>query len=131
MENRIFFPQTALDQWLHDGSAELREGQLTVAGGRRFHVVEALRVLQEVSGIGDSRDLVGRVKARDQLAEAGAEIVETSMIIGECAYDVEPGWVGVAVGTFGEYLAAAEGDAARARDAPGTDEELLSRLAGV
>jgi hypothetical protein len=127
MENRLFFPQTALDQWMSDGSAELRDGQLTLPLGRRFSVVEALRVLREVSGLGDSRDLIGRVKARAQLAELGAEIVETSMLIGDCAYDVEPGWVGAPVGTFVEYLAAA-GGGNHGRDPPRTDEELISRL---
>lgn len=113
-----------------DGSAELRDGLLTLAVGRCFTVVEALRILREVSGSGDSRDLVGRVKARQQLAELGAEIVETSMLIGDCAYDVEPGWVGTPVGTFGEYQAAmrARGGGSQGRDAPRNDEELLSWL---
>jgi len=83
---------------MSDGSAELRDGQLTLSAGRKFRVAEALRVLREVSGLGDELDLVGRVKTREQLAEIGAEIVETSMLIGDAAYDVEPGWVGVPFG---------------------------------
>jgi len=27
----------------------------------------------------------------------GAEIVQTSMLVGEAAYDIEPGWLGVPV----------------------------------
>lgn len=132
MENRFFFPQTALDQWVTDGSAELRDGQLTLAMGRKFTVTEALHVLREVSGAGDDRNLVGRVKARAQLTELGAEIVETSMLIGDTAYDVEPGWVGVPVGSLAEYLAGERrgGSASRgaAAEEPKTDEELIARF---
>lgn len=132
MENRLFFPQTALDQWIGDGSAELGDGQLTIAVGRRFRVVEALRVLREVSGLGDGLDLVGRVKTREQLAEIGAEIVETSMLVGDAAYDVEPGWVGAPIGTFDEYLAAEapNGPGDGGAGDPKSDEELIARFAG-
>jgi hypothetical protein len=34
-----------------------------------------------------------------QLDEIGAEIVQTSMLVGEAAYDIEPGWLGVPVVT--------------------------------
>ncbi|HXX67938.1 MAG TPA: hypothetical protein VEK07_12180 [Polyangiaceae bacterium] len=131
MENRFFFPQTALDQWISDGSAELRDGQLTLAAGRRFSVAEALRVLREVSGLGDELELVGRVKTREQLAGIGAEIVETSMLIGDAAYDVEPGWVGVPIGTFVEHFAAQRRNGASepGDGAPRTDEELIVRFA--
>lgn len=129
MEKRFFFPQTALDQWMSDGSAELHEGQLTLAIGRQFKLTEALHVLREVSGIGDERNLVGRVKARTLLAELGAEIVETSMLIGEAAYDVEPGWIGIPIGTFVEYLADQRRGGDPEGDAPQTDDELIARFA--
>jgi hypothetical protein len=111
MENRVFIPQVALDQWMSESVAELRDGELTFsseggvdgpflavfAAGRRLQLTEAVRILSEVSGAADAVDLVGRVKARGQLDEMGAEIVQTSMLVGEAAYDIEPGWLGVPV----------------------------------
>jgi hypothetical protein len=129
MEKRFFFPQAALDQWMSDGSAELHDGQLTLAIGRKFKLTEALHVLREVSGVGDERNLVGRVKARGLLAELGAEIVETSMLIGDAAYDVEPGWIGIPIGSFVEYLSDPRRRGDPEGDGPQTDDELIARFA--
>jgi hypothetical protein len=134
MQNRVFFPQTALDAWLSDGSVDLRGDELTiVAEGRRYKLTEAVRIVAEVTGGDDVHDLVGRVKSKESLDEKGAEILESSMIVGENAYDIVPGWIGLPTTTFDEYLrsgfradarAAAEVDPS-ARP-PTTDEELLA-----
>jgi hypothetical protein len=133
MENRIFFPQAALDQWIVDGTADLQGTELTiVALGRRYRLTEAVRVLRDVTDSGDPKQLVGRVKVRADLETLGAELVETSMLIDDAAYDVEPGWVGVPSNSFAEY-AAAKGEtrtkkatAGKAGSEPKTDEELLA-----
>src|ERR1700690_957122 len=76
MENRVFFPQAALDQWIVDGTVELTGGELTlVSGARRYGLVEAVRVVREVSGAGDKLDLLGRVKTLPVLEKLGAELV--------------------------------------------------------
>lgn len=132
MENRIFFPQAALDQWIVDGTVDLQQNELTIlAEGRRFKLADAVRILREVSGAVDMHSLVGRVKERAALEKLGAEIVETSMLIGEAAYDVEPGWLGVPVGDFVDHVGSdARRRARRGRDSedPKTDEDLLARF---
>jgi hypothetical protein len=132
MKNRVFFPQAALDEWIIDGSVELQDGELTiVAEGRRYRLAEAVRILREVSGGGDGHELVGRVKARMYLEQLGAEIVETSMLLGDAAYDVEPGWLGIPVGTFAEHVGSDARKRARGGKAgadPKTDEDLLARF---
>jgi len=116
MENRVFFPQAALDEWIVEGTVVLDDGVLTLVDqGRRYALTEAVRVLREVSGAGDTHDLLGRVKTRSALETQGAELVESSMLLGDAAYDVEPGWVGLPVGP----LAGAE-----------TEEAVLSRFLG-
>jgi hypothetical protein len=132
MSNRVFFPQTALDQWIVDGSVELEDGELTIVGeGRRYRMAEAVRVLREVSGGEDSHELVGRVKARMYLEQLGAEIVQTSMLLGESAYDVEPGWLGIPIGTFAEHVGSDARKRARVGKPgadPKTDEDLLAQF---
>jgi hypothetical protein len=130
MENRIFFPQEALDDWVLDGRVDVRDGELTILSeGRRYKLAEAVHVLREVSGSGDAHDLLGRVKARDHLEQLGAEIMETSMLLGDAAYDVEPGWIGSPVGAFGDFVASETArlpPAIGASAAAKSDEELLS-----
>jgi hypothetical protein len=130
MQNRVFFPQSALDEWIVDGVVDLQKGELTILGevgqGRRYLLEEAVRVLRDVSGGGDGAKLIGKVKTRAWLEAQGGEIVESSMLLGDAAYDVEPGWVGTPAGSFADHTAtapaAASGPAAR------TDEELLARF---
>jgi hypothetical protein len=128
MENRIFFPQAALDEWIVAGTAELQDGELTLLGmGRRYRLAEAVHVVSDASGGGDA-ELVGRVKARVYLEQLGAEIVETSMLLGDAAYDVEPGWIGIPSVPFADYAASSAGGAkgGQGASAPKSDEELLA-----
>jgi hypothetical protein len=136
MENRVFFPQAALDQWIVDGAVDMGQDELTILSeGRRYRLVDAVRILRELSGGGDPQELVGRAKARAHLEQLGAEIVESSMLLGEAAYDVEPGWLGVPVGTFAEHIgsdARSKARGARTTPDPKSDEDLVIRfLAGT
>ncbi|MBK7397894.1 MAG: hypothetical protein IPJ34_16760 [Myxococcales bacterium] len=97
--NRVFFPQALLDEWTADERVELTGDQLVLRGeGRRYLISEAVHVLRDAAGGGDRAGLVGKVKTHEQLAELSAEVFEGSMIIGEEAYDVMPGFVGEPMG---------------------------------
>ena len=98
-KNRVFFPQAALDQWISEGKVDLAGDELTIkAEARRYRILEAARVLGEVTGLPDANELVGKVKTRLYLSELGAELLEDSMVLGDNAYDVVPGFVGAPVG---------------------------------
>ena len=102
-QNRLFFPQTLLDSWISDDRVELVGDELTLRDeGRRYRIVEAVHILREVAGAGDAAQLVGKVKTRPQLASVSAEILEGSMIVGEDAYDVAPGFVGEPLGVVSQ-----------------------------
>lgn len=134
MENRVFFPQPAIDEWAVDGKVDLVGNELVIiADGRRYHVVEAVRVVAEVTGAKDERGIIGKVKPMAALEELGAEILESSMIIGDNAYDVVPGWMGSPTTVFGEHLMSPERMKARGNrtdvgSGPTTDEDLLQRF---
>jgi hypothetical protein len=137
-QNRIFFPQAALDQWVGEGIVELAGDVLTiVAEGRSYKIVEAARFLCEVAGAGDENQLVGKVMTRVFLNELGAEVLEDSVILGENAYDVVCGFLAVPIGTLNEHIAGpARAEARRSRpDAqprsdriPESEEALLARF---
>jgi hypothetical protein len=132
MENRVFFPQAALDEWIVAGAVELQGGELTVlSAGRQYRLAEAVHVLRDVSGTGDTHELVGLVKARAYLEQLGAELVETSMLIGDSAYDVDPGWLGIPSVTFADFAASDACKAACTRSGvvpPSREEDVLGQL---
>ena len=129
MQNRIFFPQAALDHWLVEGYVELAGNQLTIVGeGRRYHIAEAVRVIREVSGVPDANDVIGKVKSRVFFEELGAEILEESMIIGENAYEVKTGWLGAPTSSFTEHVRARQQSSPAFSEEPRTDEDLLARF---
>src|SRR5687767_5052041 len=98
MKNRVFFPQAALDNWLVDNRVDIKNDQLLMKSeGRRFRIIEAIRVVREVSGSDDPHELLGRVKTRAFLNELGAEVLENSMILGDNAYDVVQGFIGAPI----------------------------------
>lgn len=104
MRNRVFFPQAALDEWLSDNRVDLKNDELLLKGqGRRYRIIEAIRIIREVTGSDDPNELLGRVKSHAFLNELGAEILEGSMIIGDNAYDVVPGFVGAPVGSLADH----------------------------
>jgi hypothetical protein len=132
-KNRVFFPQEALDSWLVDGRVELTNDELMIRSeGRKFRITEAVRVLSELTNTPDLNDLVGRVKSRVFLQALEAEILEGSMIIGDNAYEVVPGFLGTPVGTFAEHVqsqSSAEARKSRPELAPPrSDEELLGQF---
>jgi hypothetical protein len=99
-QNRVFFPQALLDTWIADDRVDLTGEELLLKDeGRKFKISEAVHVLREVAGAGDAPGMVGKVKTRAQLSALNAEILEGSMIIGDDAYDVVPGFIGEPIGS--------------------------------
>jgi hypothetical protein len=124
MRNRVFFPQAELDDWLGDGRVDLKNDELLIKiENRRYRIIEATRVLREVTGSIDPHEIIGKVKSRAFLNELGAEILESSMIIGDNAYDIVPGFVGAPIGTFADHRKSSPDSVARGL---ATDEELLA-----
>ncbi len=124
MRNRVFFPQAALDEWLTEDRVDLKHDELLIKNeGRRYRIIEAVRVMCEVTGTEDPNELIGRVKSRAFLSELGAEILEGSMIIGDNAYDVVQGFVGAPIGSFSEHRQSVPEIVIRGMS---TDEELLA-----
>ena len=120
MKNRVFFPQRALDSWLGADRVDLVGSELVIKGeGRKYRVVEAVRVLAEVTGGLDVHEPVSF------MTELGAEILDTSMVLGDLAYDVVPGFAGTPVGSFVEHRATS----APPPDGPrsSSDEEMLAQ----
>ena len=93
--SRIFLSQEALDSWIGEGRADIQCDMLVdKASDRRFQLREGVRFLSEVSGGEDTSGLVGCVKDLVQLGSMGGEYLSDSVVLGELAYEVQPGFVG-------------------------------------
>jgi hypothetical protein len=125
MRNRVFFPQIVLDEWLVETRVELGNDELLIKSeNRKYRIIEGIRVLREVSGMADGHELIGKVKTKAFLVELGAELLETSMILGDNAYDVVPGFVGAPIGVIAAQQAPTS--ASPAPPPVSTDEDLLA-----
>lgn len=111
---RLFLPQATLEQWAAEGRGDLKEGTLYVDSEKPGHqVAPAVHFARLVSGT-DAKRLLETVKTSAQLEQMGAEQMLDSVIVGDDAYEVVPG-----------YLAEIASSApAAAQESP--DEDLLA-----
>jgi hypothetical protein len=91
---KLFLPQTTLEEWALDDKADIKEGKLVVTEEKdsSYPVTPAVHFLRLVSG-NDDKKLVAKVKTQEQLQGWGAELFGDSVILGETAYEVAPGYL--------------------------------------
>lgn len=90
---KLFLPQKTLEEWSSGEKADLQDGKLVVAETKASHTVTpAVHFVKLVSGV-DQSQLVGRVKTMSQLDQLGCEHMMDSVILGEAAYEVTPGYI--------------------------------------
>lgn len=90
---KLFLPQKTLEDWAGSEKADLEDGKLVVKETKSAHaVVPAVHFVKVLSGT-DAHQLTGRVKTMKQLDELGAEHMMDSVLLGETAFEVVPGYV--------------------------------------
>ncbi|QRN94285.1 hypothetical protein JRI60_34845 [Archangium violaceum] len=90
---RLFLPQTQLEEWALEDKADVKDGVLVVTGEEGVYpVVPAVHIVQLVTGE-DANGLVSKVKTEEQLERLGAEQMADSVLLGDTAYEVVPGYV--------------------------------------
>ncbi|MEM9458297.1 MAG: hypothetical protein AAGF11_29240 [Myxococcota bacterium] len=101
---RIFVAQALVDRWLNDGRVQL-DGELMrlSAGGAptSLFINPAVYFEHVDAGGQDPYQVVGCVKSAQELAQMGGEHFDTSVVLGDHAYTVIPGFVAVPVGPDG------------------------------
>ena len=101
---RIFVAQALVDRWLSEAMIQLDGELLRVAAGgapTSLFITPAV-YFERVDGDDvDPYQVVGCVKSSVELAQMGAEHFDTSVVLGDLAYTVEPGFVAVPVGPDG------------------------------
>jgi hypothetical protein len=91
----LFISQDRLDAWTSEQRIELTGDIMTLADdGRSFKIRPAVRFLQIIGSDKDPNRLVNKVKDEAALTQMGADHYVTSVILGEVAYEVQPGFLG-------------------------------------
>jgi hypothetical protein len=96
---RLFISQERIDRWLEEGKVRIESDVMSLpALGKSFRLKPAVHFTKIVSDEADGNGLIGRVKTQEQLNKLGAELYVSSVILGETAYECEPGFIGEVVG---------------------------------
>jgi hypothetical protein len=97
MSGLLFVSQAMLDSWAEQGKIEFVGNVMTLLAGdgkgRRYALEPAVRFMKVVGGDADPNALLHKVKSHAQLRELGAEPVDDSCILGDAAYEVQPGFL--------------------------------------
>jgi hypothetical protein len=122
--NAVFFPQAVLDILLAIGRVDVVGEELVLTReGYRYNVSEAMRVVREVAQGEDSRELCGRVLENEiAVTEHGAEILGSSMLIEDSAYDIVPGLIARPVGETDPAVASGQREEDVLRELSNLDE---------
>jgi hypothetical protein len=122
MAGLLFVAQAMLDSWAEQGKIDFVGNVMTLLAGegkgRSYALDPAVRFLKVLGADADPNQLLRKVKSQAQLRELGAEAVDDSVVLGDVAYEVEPGFL--AEMSALQAAAAARVVPARAAPAPET-----------
>lgn len=97
MGGLLFVSQAMLDSWAEQGKIDFVGNVMTLlsgeGGGRTYALEPAVRFMKVLGADRDPHGLVHKVKSAAQLRELGAEPAEDSCILGDVAYEVQPGFL--------------------------------------
>ncbi len=105
---RIFVSQALVDTWLAANRVRLDGDLLRLpveAGPVSLYLNPAVHVERVDGHDVDPHSLVGSVRSSQELTQMGAELYDTSVILGDCAYSVLPGFLAIPVGEGGGEVA--------------------------
>jgi hypothetical protein len=94
--NKIFFSQRILDSLTDEGKIKLDGNVITLLTPDKpsFELEPAYRFLRTSDGGPDPHGLVSQIQYEKEVKALNAEVYLNSIIYGETAYEVEPGFIG-------------------------------------
>ncbi len=99
MNVRVFVSQNTIDNWVLTDQVELAGDVVSIKPSNIRLQLRAASYFRSVAGGSmDTQDIIGRVKDEAEITELGGEAYMSSVVIGEAAYDIEPGFVAIPVG---------------------------------
>jgi hypothetical protein len=97
MAGLLFVSQAMLETWAEQGKIEFQGDVMTLLSGegrgRSYALEPAVRFLKLLGAEQDPNGLLAKVKTGAQLRELGAEHLDSSVIVGDVGYEVQPGFL--------------------------------------
>jgi hypothetical protein len=97
MGGLLFVSQAMLDSWAEQGKIDFVGDVMTLLAGegegRSYALEPAVRFLKVLGAETDPNGLLHKVKSVAQLREMRADPVDDSCILGDIAYEVQPGFL--------------------------------------
>jgi hypothetical protein len=97
MGGLLFVSQAMLDGWAEQGKIDFVGNVMTLLAGegqgRSYALEPAVRFLKVLGADADPNGLLHKVKSVAHLRAMGAEPVDDSCILGETAYEIQPGFL--------------------------------------
>jgi len=97
MSGLLFVSQQMIDAWAEQGKIEFEGNVMTLragaGSGRSYALDPAVRFLQVVGADHDPHGLVAKVKSERHLRALGGERLGSSVVLGDVAYEVQPGFL--------------------------------------
>jgi hypothetical protein len=96
MAEKLFFSQDIITSWTDDQRVQFENETLSINTGKGkqdYKLAPAYRVIKISDGGPDPNNLVNTIQTSEELQKLGADVYMSSGIIGEIAYDLEPGYV--------------------------------------
>jgi hypothetical protein len=95
VNDKLFIPQTVLYRWVDTGKVTFDNQILTLLAEKKaYTVTPAVRFVKLIAG-DDAAGLLTKVRTLSKLRELGAEHLSDSVILGDNAYEVQEGFIGV------------------------------------
>ena len=98
MTEKLFFSQDIINSWADDEKVKFENDVLSINTGKglqEYKLTPAHRFVKVSDGGPDPYNLINTILSEQEIAEKGADVYLNSAIVGETAYDVEPGYVAV------------------------------------
>jgi hypothetical protein len=142
MSGLLFVSQAMLDSWAEQGKIDLVGNVMTLLAGegkgRSYALDPAVRFMKVLGVDADPHALVHKVKSVAQLRELGADPAGDSCILGDVAYEVQPGFLAEAAALQAVAAAQPSSPPPRARPSertappqPGAEAGARSRPLGT
>jgi hypothetical protein len=94
LHDRMFIAQSTLEAWMDSGNVEMHEQMVMLKKARRsYHLEPAVRFLSVVPHDAAPK-LIGKVLTERRIGELGGELLGDSVLLGELAFQVQPGYIG-------------------------------------
>jgi hypothetical protein len=122
MGGLLFVSQAMLDSWAEQGKIDFVGNVMTLLAGegrgRSYALEPAVRFLKLLGEGRDPNGLVHKVKSVAQVKEIGGEPVDDSCIVGDVAYEVQPGFLAEAAALQAAATAPQAAERAAPKSAP-------------